>query len=83
MASGAILVTANLDPMTRIPGWTVEDWSTPWGPDLARDTQAGPPPRALEWALGGGKAYGRETLSVGSGGVLAGGTRWWVACSKA
>jgi len=29
LASGAILVTANLDHMTRIPGLTVEDWSAP------------------------------------------------------
>jgi tRNA(fMet)-specific endonuclease VapC len=29
MASDAVLVTANLDHMTRIPGLTVEDWSTP------------------------------------------------------
>lgn len=29
LATGATLVTANLDHMTRIPGLTVEDWSTP------------------------------------------------------
>ncbi len=29
LASGAVLVTANLDHMTRIPGLTVADWSTP------------------------------------------------------
>jgi hypothetical protein len=29
------------------------------------------------------RCYGRETLSAGSGGVLAGGWRWWVACSNA
>jgi tRNA(fMet)-specific endonuclease VapC len=29
LASGAVLVTANIDHMTRIPGLTVEDWSTP------------------------------------------------------
>lgn len=29
LASGAVLVTANLDHMTRIPGLTVEDWSAP------------------------------------------------------
>lgn len=27
LATGAVLVTANLDHMTRIPGLTVEDWS--------------------------------------------------------
>ena len=29
LARGAILVTANLDDMTRISGLTVEDWSSP------------------------------------------------------
>ncbi|HEX6902003.1 MAG TPA: PIN domain-containing protein [Thermoanaerobaculia bacterium] len=29
LANGAVLVTANLDHMTRIPGLTVEDWSAP------------------------------------------------------
>lgn len=29
LATGAVLVTANLDHMTRIPGLTVEDWSAP------------------------------------------------------
>lgn len=29
LARGAVLVTANLDDMTRISGLTVEDWSTP------------------------------------------------------
>lgn len=29
LASGAVLVTANLEHMTRIPGLTVEDWSAP------------------------------------------------------
>lgn len=29
LASDAVLVTANLDHMTRIPGLTVEDWSAP------------------------------------------------------
>jgi tRNA(fMet)-specific endonuclease VapC len=28
LASGATLVTANLDDMARVPGLTVEDWST-------------------------------------------------------
>ena len=27
LAEGAVLVTANLDQMTRVPGLTVEDWS--------------------------------------------------------
>ncbi len=29
LATGAVLVTANLDHMTRVPGLTVEDWSAP------------------------------------------------------
>lgn len=29
LARGAILVTANLDDMARVPGLTVEDWSSP------------------------------------------------------
>jgi tRNA(fMet)-specific endonuclease VapC len=29
LASDAVLVTANLEHMTRIPGLTVEDWSAP------------------------------------------------------
>lgn len=29
LARGAVLVSANLDHMTRVPGLTVEDWSTP------------------------------------------------------
>ena len=29
LANGAVLVTANLEHMTRIPGLTVEDWSAP------------------------------------------------------
>lgn len=29
LAIDAVLVTANLDHMTRIPGLTVEDWSVP------------------------------------------------------
>lgn len=29
LATGAVLVTANLQHMNRIPGLTVEDWSTP------------------------------------------------------
>jgi tRNA(fMet)-specific endonuclease VapC len=29
LATGAVLVTANLDHMARIPGLTVEDWSAP------------------------------------------------------
>jgi tRNA(fMet)-specific endonuclease VapC len=29
LATGAVLVTANLDHMTRVPGLTVEDWSSP------------------------------------------------------
>ena len=29
LASEAVLVTANIDHMTRIPGLKVEDWSTP------------------------------------------------------
>jgi tRNA(fMet)-specific endonuclease VapC len=29
LATGAILVTANLDDMSRVPGLQVEDWSTP------------------------------------------------------
>lgn len=29
LASGAVLVTANVDHMTRVPGLTVEDWSAP------------------------------------------------------
>ena len=29
LATGAVLVTANLDHRTRIPGLTVEDWSAP------------------------------------------------------
>lgn len=28
LARGAVLVTANLEHMTRVPGLTVEDWST-------------------------------------------------------
>src|SRR5436305_13076015 len=33
--------------------------------------------------LRGRSAYGRVTVSLGSGGVLAGGMRLWVACSYA
>jgi tRNA(fMet)-specific endonuclease VapC len=29
LARGEVLVTANLDHMTRVPGLTVEDWSAP------------------------------------------------------
>ena len=29
LAEGAVLVTANLDDMTRVPGLTVEDWAKP------------------------------------------------------
>jgi tRNA(fMet)-specific endonuclease VapC len=29
LATGATLITANVDHMTRIPGLTVEDWSSP------------------------------------------------------
>jgi tRNA(fMet)-specific endonuclease VapC len=29
LARGEVLVTANLDDMSRVPGLTVEDWSTP------------------------------------------------------
>jgi tRNA(fMet)-specific endonuclease VapC len=29
LAIDAVLVTANLDPMTRVPGLTVEDWAAP------------------------------------------------------
>jgi tRNA(fMet)-specific endonuclease VapC len=29
LATDAVLVTANLDHMTRVPGLTVEDWSSP------------------------------------------------------
>ena len=46
---------------------------TPWGRRVLR---RGP-------SVGVAARYGRETLSEGSGGVLAGGTRWWVACSYA
>jgi tRNA(fMet)-specific endonuclease VapC len=41
LASDAVLVTANLDHMTRIPGLTVEDWSIHEPPPLARISHKG------------------------------------------